>query len=107
MSAATTLAPTPAERMGGGLAGRLRASGYDRRDLTWSPHPDDSLSLQVSGVYEAILHVVPDAVYPDMYRIKHPDGRLSDLVNLTRAKDAACSMALSMLNVRHRGGLHD
>jgi hypothetical protein len=32
--------------------------------------------------------IVPDARWPDMYRIKKPDGTLSDMVNLTRARDA-------------------
>lgn len=29
-----------------------------------------------------------DATYPNMWRVRWPDGRLSDMVNLTRAKDA-------------------
>ncbi len=32
--------------------------------------------------------IVPDGKWPGMYRIKLPNGRLSDMVNLTRAKDA-------------------
>ena len=32
--------------------------------------------------------IVPDAKWPGMYRIKLRDGRLSDMVNLTRAHDA-------------------
>jgi hypothetical protein len=32
--------------------------------------------------------IVPDATYPDMYRLRLPAGALSDMVNLTRAKDA-------------------
>jgi hypothetical protein len=35
--------------------------------------------------------VVPDATRPGMWRVRWPDGRLSDMTNLTRAKDAvAC-----------------
>ena len=35
--------------------------------------------------------VVPDAAHPAMWRVRWPDGRLSDITNLTRAKDAvAC-----------------
>jgi hypothetical protein len=37
--------------------------------------------------------VVPDAEYPNMYRVKRPDGSLTDIVNLTRARDAARSFA--------------
>jgi hypothetical protein len=33
--------------------------------------------------------VVSDAAYPGMYRVRCPDGRLSDMVNLTRANEAA------------------
>jgi hypothetical protein len=35
--------------------------------------------------------LIPDTTYPGMWRVQWPDGRLSDMVNLTRAKDAiAC-----------------
>jgi hypothetical protein len=37
--------------------------------------------------------VVPDAVHTAMYRVDLGDGGLSDMVNLTRAKDAAVSLA--------------
>ena len=37
--------------------------------------------------------VVPDAAHPGMWHVRWPDGRLSDMTNLTRAKDAvACFM---------------
>jgi hypothetical protein len=37
--------------------------------------------------------VVPDATRRGMWRVRWPDGRLSDMTNLTRAKDAvACFM---------------
>jgi hypothetical protein len=39
--------------------------------------------------------IVRDAKYPNMYRLRLPDGTLSDMVNLRRAKDA----------LRTRGGL--
>jgi hypothetical protein len=35
--------------------------------------------------------LVPDATHPSMWRVRWPDGSLSDMTNLTRAKDAvAC-----------------
>ena len=37
-----------------------------------------------------------------MWRIRYPDGRLSDMVNLTRAKDAASLIVLSRLNAEQR-----
>jgi len=32
--------------------------------------------------------IVPDPKWPGMYRIKRPDGSLSDMANLTRVRDA-------------------
>jgi hypothetical protein len=32
--------------------------------------------------------ITPDGQWPGMYRIRQPDGSLSDMLNLTRAKDA-------------------
>ena len=36
-----------------------------------------------------LVIVVPDNFWPDMWRLCWPDGRVSDMANLTRAKDAA------------------
>ena len=36
-----------------------------------------------------IATIVQDVRYPDMWRVRLPDGTISDMVNLTRAKDAA------------------
>jgi len=32
--------------------------------------------------------IVPDTAFPGMYRLKRTAGSLSDMVNLTRARDA-------------------
>ena len=42
----------------------------------------------VTAAYTAI---VPDKRFPDMFRLKRADGTLSDMVNLTRARDALLS----------------
>jgi hypothetical protein len=35
--------------------------------------------------------IVPDSTYPGMYRVRWPDGVISDMTNLSRANDAvAC-----------------
>jgi hypothetical protein len=39
--------------------------------------------------------VVPDANWPGIYRVRLPDGSLSDMVNLTRAKEANRLAAIS------------
>ena len=47
---------------------------------------------------------VPDAAHPGMWRVRWRDGRLSDMTNLTRAKDAvACFMETEE---RRRRGRH-
>jgi hypothetical protein len=37
--------------------------------------------------------VVPALDWPNMYRVRTPDGRLTDMANLTRARDAAQAFA--------------
>ena len=37
--------------------------------------------------------VVPESDWPKMYRVRRPDGSLTDMVNLTRARDAARALA--------------
>jgi hypothetical protein len=44
--------------------------------------------------------IVPDADWPGMYRIIMPSGHITDVVNLSRAKDAAVTLALAELNKR-------
>jgi hypothetical protein len=48
-----------------------------------------------------LLHVAPDGVYPGMWRVRHLDGRLTDMANLTWVKDAAVAMA------RRQHSIHD
>jgi hypothetical protein len=40
-----------------------------------------------------VADVVPDVHYPGMYRVKLAGEPLSDMVNLTRARDAAVALA--------------
>jgi hypothetical protein len=40
-----------------------------------------------------IATVVPDRHWPEMWRVQLPGSHLSDMVNLTRAKDAAIALA--------------
>ena len=45
------------------------------------------------GRSRAVVVVVPDAVWSGMWRIRWPDGALSDVTNIARARDAAASIA--------------
>jgi hypothetical protein len=50
--------------------------------------------------------VVPDQKYPGMWCVQWPDGRLSDLTNLMRAKDALSRFAESESR-RQRSGAEE
>jgi hypothetical protein len=52
--------------------------------------PDIGLRPKQTAPIEAL---VPDAVRPGMWRVRRPDGTLTDMMNLARAKDAALSTA--------------
>jgi hypothetical protein len=66
-------------------------------ELTWRK---DVLgfALYLGQAKSPLLHVVPDAIHAGMWRVRLPDGRLSHMVNLARAKDAGVSVALGILN---------
>ena len=49
--------------------------------------------LHYGSSRKPIFRVVPDAIHPGMWRVVLPDGSLSDMANLTRARDAAFVMA--------------
>jgi len=65
---------------------------WRRTDAVWS--------LIRSG--RSVATVVPDRRLPHMFRIKLPDGSISDMLNLARAKDAALSLADASLDGRIR-----
>jgi hypothetical protein len=44
-----------------------------------------------------------DPDWDGMWRVRMPNGNVSDMVNLTRAKDAAQSIALASLNAASPG----
>ena len=69
--------------------------GRDR--LNWR-HADGRLFLYYGNNRNPLLTVERDSDYTGMYRIRFPDGGLSDMANLTRAKDAAVALALKSLN---------
>src|SRR5437868_4852609 len=64
----------------------------ERANLEWKAH-----GLHLYGKGKPVVTIVPDAKYPAMWRVRLPDGRLTDMANRTRAKDAAASIALGIL----------
>jgi hypothetical protein len=73
------------------------ASDTLRNRLKWR-REGDGFGLFYAQRTKPLLHVVPDKTYAGMFRVKHPNGSLSDLGNLTRVKDAGLSIALASLN---------
>jgi hypothetical protein len=67
---------------------------YGHQDLHWK---DSRLYLGSCATGNSIT---PDIKYPSMWRVRYPDGSLSDIVNLTRARDGARCLALAVLNTR-------
>jgi hypothetical protein len=55
---------------------------------------------------KALVSVIPDETYPAMWRIRLPDGSLSEMLNLSRAKDTAMTLAENGPPRRNRLCLH-
>jgi hypothetical protein len=68
----------------------------DSNDLNWGL--GDGFTLHHGRRIQAIVCVVQDSIYPNMWRVRFADGSISDMVNLTRAKDAGFTHALALLN---------
>ncbi len=66
---------------------------YGSQDLVWT---DTQLRLSHRG--RTMATIEPDQTWPGMWRVRLPKRQPSDMVNLTRARDAAVSLALAVLN---------
>jgi hypothetical protein len=68
---------------------------YHNGDLSWKGN-----ELFVYGRRKPLLQIVPDKEYPQMWRVEHPPGQFSGMLNKTRASDCARAVALrKILNV--------
>ena len=88
-------------------------------DVPWKPDPEMDARLAESNPFRKaeekkinsflfmaersessqsarMLAITPDATWPNMWRVKLPNGLLSDMVNLTRARDAAASLGRAL-----------
>jgi hypothetical protein len=66
---------------------------FGRHELDWHGNV-----LQLGR--RKLVQIEPDAAWPGMWRVRTPDGRLTDMVNISRARDAARALALAHLNQR-------
>jgi len=62
-------------------------------DLEWNGN-----TLRVRWGKYPTVDLVPDPVYPKMWRVRYPDGKRSDILNRTRARDAAKTILCAILN---------
>jgi hypothetical protein len=65
---------------------------YTTKNLVWE---DNRLIHRASASH---LDVIPHTKWPGMFRVVRPDGIVSDMTNRARARDAAKSILLGMLN---------
>src|SRR4029453_7544005 len=49
--------------------------------------------LHYASAKHPLAEIIPDANWPGMWRVRWPDGSLSHLTNLSRARDAAIAIA--------------
>lgn len=68
--------------------------GGDR--LCWR-RDGSALALYHGKSQNTLVHIEPDPIWPEMFRVRSRVA-VSDLCNLTRAKDAALAIALRHLN---------
>ncbi len=64
---------------------------------TWPLQPSDVLNAAGRARGDRRLPIEPDTEYPGMWRVRLPDGRCTDMVNLTRARDAATVLSIALI----------
>jgi hypothetical protein len=65
----------------------------DRKTFKASLRKTQAYRLHYGSAQRPLAEIVPDLVWHDMFRIAWPDGQLSDMCNLSRARDAAVAIA--------------
>jgi hypothetical protein len=78
------------------LLSRLAGPSSAKNCLMW--HGD---RLLLRAGQRLLAAIEPDSEWPGMWRVRLPDGHLSDMANRTRAKDAAQLVALATVNSAH------
>ena len=68
---------------------------FARRELTWRTAGD---ALALCHGQTVLVLMMPDPRLRGMWRVRHCDGRMSDMVNLTRAKESGVRIAFPELN---------
>jgi hypothetical protein len=53
------------------------------------------------GARNTKAKIIPDSMWPGMWRVEYPAGVISDMTNLSRAHDAAIYLVMDHLNRTH------
>ena len=72
---------------------------YGCQDLRWEGHQLRLLTGRLLATVE------PDRQWAGMYRVRFRDGHLTDIANISRARDAAVALALSDINAARDASL--
>jgi hypothetical protein len=64
------------------------------------------VALYYGNARNPLAEIVPDSHWPGMWRVRWPDGAVSDMTNVSRAKDAAVAIAERGPPARNRRRLH-
>jgi hypothetical protein len=67
-------------------------------DLHWRANARGCFTLHLHGRGPALVEAVRDVVHPHMWRVRTGSGRITDMVNISRALDAGIAITLGMLN---------
>ena len=67
---------------------------WNWRDFSWKGH-----ALYRTGIPAPVISIEADYSHLGMWRVRQPDGMLSDMVNKSRAMDAAEIIALAISNM--------
>jgi hypothetical protein len=68
-----------------------------------APRFPDRLDIERNSVWKGndlifrrrvVASIEPDSKYPNMWRVRLPNGHVTDMVNRSRAKDAAVGLAV-------------
>jgi hypothetical protein len=70
---------------------------FRNADLLWTAHV-----LQARSGKGPAVRIVPDETFLGMWRVQSPDGTLSDMASITRAREAARAILLAILNGEER-----
>jgi hypothetical protein len=81
----------PRMREDGGLAPELQSQLQTVQSVT-----AESAVANIKAK-RAVVTIKPDAKWPNMWRVHLPNGQVSDMTNLTRARDAARSLSLGIM----------